>query len=253
MSDQSLQGTVYEAITSFQFTAQLSSLQHAQLRQHLAEHLAEALSQVQRTEREFDQVLQQRDAYHDAADALAYAIAPIEVIGEHSSDNCPWTNALDHVTPAAEVAELREQLEQARSIAVRLENENARLTAELEKYVGKEPTRDEELEYLSRCFHAVHDVLDEARRGADRWENPLAVPEWVAVVEKAAAGERPDNPDDKRRRIYLDGKGNAWIDHSVTSDGTRWISKAGRIDDIGVTTDTVRADTGSLREIGRTW
>ncbi|MER7788604.1 hypothetical protein [Streptomyces sp. NPDC097640] len=36
-----------------------------------------------------------RDRAQEAADKLAYAIAPIEVIGEHSGGNCPWTNALD--------------------------------------------------------------------------------------------------------------------------------------------------------------
>ncbi|MDJ1132440.1 hypothetical protein [Streptomyces iconiensis] len=34
---------LYDALVAFQETAHLSSLQHAQVRQHLAEHLAEAL------------------------------------------------------------------------------------------------------------------------------------------------------------------------------------------------------------------
>jgi hypothetical protein len=44
------------------------------------------------------------------------------------------------------------------------------LRAELAKYVGAEPTIAEEMAYLSRCFHAVHDVCDEAERQATRWE-----------------------------------------------------------------------------------
>ncbi len=36
-----------------------------------------------------------RDAYHEAADGLAYHIAPPEVIGEHSNLNDPWHNALE--------------------------------------------------------------------------------------------------------------------------------------------------------------
>ena len=35
----------------------------------------------------------QRDAAETAADRLAYAIAPVAVIGEHSSMNDPWANA----------------------------------------------------------------------------------------------------------------------------------------------------------------
>ncbi|WP_431999271.1 hypothetical protein [Streptomyces sioyaensis] len=63
--------------------------------------------------------------------------------------------------------------------------------AELARYVGAEPTVAEEMQYLNRCLDAVHDVLDEARRGAERWENPLPVPEWVTVVAQAANGRRP--------------------------------------------------------------
>lgn len=63
--------------------------------------------------------------------------------------------------------------------------------AELERYVGKEPTVAEEMEHLSRCLNAVYDLCDEAKRGAGRWENPLPVPEWVAAVEQAADGDRP--------------------------------------------------------------
>ena len=39
-----LTAAIYDALASFQQTAQLSSLQHAQMRQYLAEHLADALT-----------------------------------------------------------------------------------------------------------------------------------------------------------------------------------------------------------------
>ncbi len=44
----------------------------------------------------WDQTLQERDHYHDMADRLADQIAAITAtdIGEHSSSNCPWNNAL---------------------------------------------------------------------------------------------------------------------------------------------------------------
>lgn len=50
-----------------------------------------------------DQVLRERDRYHDIADKLADAIAThfsID-IGEHSNMNCPWTNALEWIENAS--------------------------------------------------------------------------------------------------------------------------------------------------------
>jgi hypothetical protein len=57
-----------------------------------------------------DEVIAERDGMHDALDNFAWAVAPGEVIGEHSSGNNPWANALELVTPAAEVDALRERL-----------------------------------------------------------------------------------------------------------------------------------------------
>nr|WP_180167730.1 hypothetical protein [Stenotrophomonas sp. SbOxS2]NYU00955.1 hypothetical protein [Stenotrophomonas sp. SbOxS2] len=53
----------------------------------------------------WDQTLHQRDSYHEIADELADHIARITGvdIGEHSSANCPWQNAIDaaeEYTPA---------------------------------------------------------------------------------------------------------------------------------------------------------
>lgn len=73
-----------------------------------------------------DQTMGERDAMHDVADKLAYSIAPIEVLGEHSSDNNPWENALDHVTSAAQVDELRQQRDQARGLAAAWMEDDAR-------------------------------------------------------------------------------------------------------------------------------
>lgn len=64
-------------------------------------------------ERVLTQVIEERDAYHDWADKLAYAIAPQEWIGEHSSANSPWENALEYAhdpracLPVAQVEALR--------------------------------------------------------------------------------------------------------------------------------------------------
>lgn len=46
-----------------------------------------------------DQLMTERDAAIEMADKLAEKIARLEglEIGEHSSGNCPWTNALEGV------------------------------------------------------------------------------------------------------------------------------------------------------------
>jgi hypothetical protein len=98
----------------------------------------------------------------------------------------------------------------------------------------------------------VFEVCREVEKQATRWENPLPVPEWVSLIRSAAAGERDDRPDDRRRRLYLDGEGSVWVDGSVTSDGEQWI---GYIVPSGgqSTLAEVRERTGELHEIGRTW
>lgn len=44
-------------------------------------------------DRDADQLIGERDQAQQAADKLAYAIAPVETIGEHSDHNDPWDNA----------------------------------------------------------------------------------------------------------------------------------------------------------------
>jgi len=69
-------------------------------------------------ERQVLQLVDERDRLESIADDLAAAIAPAEVLGEHSSENNPWRNALDYAegclgpepAPAPEVAALVEQL-----------------------------------------------------------------------------------------------------------------------------------------------
>lgn len=57
----------------------------------------------------WDQTLRERDSYHDIADRLANGIAECLGIdiGEHSSGNCPWENAIE----ALEDADDRKMLE----------------------------------------------------------------------------------------------------------------------------------------------
>ncbi|KFK87789.1 hypothetical protein IX27_17970 [Streptomyces sp. JS01] len=143
------------------------------------------------------------------------------------------------------VAELRSQLEQARRIAVTLEQENAELEARLEKYVGKEPTVRDEMAYLQRCANAVYELCEFARM---RRHEVVTVDEVVQAI----SGERPDDPADKRRRIYIDGRGDAWLSLSHDRNiqyigplaGALWSEE---------TTTSVRDRIGELHEIGRCW
>jgi hypothetical protein len=48
-----------------------------------------------------------RDRAEEWADKLAYAVAPIEDVGEHSNLNSPWSNAYDLLTSAAEVDRIK--------------------------------------------------------------------------------------------------------------------------------------------------
>ncbi|HEY9372822.1 hypothetical protein [Streptomyces sp.] len=71
-------------------------------------------AELAREERLHGETIDDRDQAQEIADKLAYAVAPIEVIGEHSSMNCPWTNAYELITPAADVDKLRAELAAAR-------------------------------------------------------------------------------------------------------------------------------------------
>lgn len=68
-------------------------------------------------EAELEQEIDNRDRATDWADRLAYAIAPVERIGEHSNGNDPWSNALDIITAErgtpGNVDQATEQLTQA--------------------------------------------------------------------------------------------------------------------------------------------
>ena len=75
--------------------------------------------------------------------------------------------------------------------------------------------------------------------------------EWAAA--RTAEEEVAIEAKDRRRRIYIDGKGDGWIDLTVDP-------QTGERELTGITNpwkiasaDKVRSDTGGLREIGRCW
>lgn len=87
-----------------------------------------------REERLHGDTIDDRDRATDMADKLAYAVASEDVIGEHTADNSPWANALELITPAAEVERLRAELATA----------NARLNATA-RLAGRQETKLREL------------------------------------------------------------------------------------------------------------
>jgi hypothetical protein len=72
-------------------------------------------AELVRQERLHGDTIDDRDRAQDAADKLAYAVASEDVIGEHTADNSPWANALDLITPQADVDKLRAEIAVVRS------------------------------------------------------------------------------------------------------------------------------------------
>ncbi|MEV4383786.1 hypothetical protein, partial [Streptosporangium sp. NPDC049644] len=133
-------------------------------------------------ERDSDQVLKERDDYHDLLDRFAYSVAPVEVIGEHSSANDPWANALEIVTPAAEVDRIT-----SACMAAELERD-VRLTAgDVERFLKRE--RDEHGKE-SYWWRSLDEALDAFRLHMVTG-TPLTEPRPHGGPEPLGAGPEP--------------------------------------------------------------
>ncbi|MEV5854720.1 hypothetical protein [Streptomyces anulatus] len=171
-------------------------------------------------------------------------------------------------------AELRSQLEQARRIAVTLEQENAELTSQLTELASRahEVARTHQLfiedhpDPGSNALGAQYllvNTLASSPRHEDLPLNPVetalrlvlaeleqfeydVTPQQIAEVIADALPR--DDMSDRRRRIYLDGKGNAWL--SLTKDTVGPLAGAMWSDE---TQASVASSNGGLREIGRCW
>jgi hypothetical protein len=62
---------------------------------HFDAVLATLEAERQKAEREAIELIEERDNLMDRLDVMANAIAPMEVIGEHSNLNDPWANAVE--------------------------------------------------------------------------------------------------------------------------------------------------------------
>ncbi|GHG15485.1 hypothetical protein ACFFSH_40245 [Streptomyces filamentosus] len=234
------------------------------------------------------EVCGQRDAWHDWADTLAYKVAPVEVLGRHGDEGkFPWDDALKLITPAAEVQRLREErhstneaLDDAVREAAELRARVAELEAEQVELVARasrvavshehfiqdhsDPGTEalaaqyELINWLARSEHhaglplnPVETALRVVLAELDKYDENVTPGELRAVIAKALPRE---DMSDRRRRIYVDGHGDGWIDQSVTSDGTHWLVQLSSMAAGGSEPAlAITKRTGSLREIGRCW
>lgn len=89
-----IEETVREVMPMYDWTTQNALGVIYQIEQSARVWFAASSPSPAEIERSEGTLIDQRDNAEDWADRLAYAIAPVEVIGEHSSSNNPWWNAL---------------------------------------------------------------------------------------------------------------------------------------------------------------
>lgn len=108
---------------------------------------------------------------------------------------------------------------------------------------------EREQKWLADQFARIRSLVDDAAAG--RVSEAMALVKILAALD---SGTPPDGPAGRRRRIYNDGEGAAWVTHRQCLDIGEVLAK---IDPHALTNhetaDEVRERTGGLREIGRTW
>jgi hypothetical protein len=132
-----------------------------------------------------------------------------------------------------------------RALTVNAQTDLTALLAELAAVRAErdQARRDAELQRAS-YFREAARLLEDAGRDDDS----------VNLLDNVAAGihAQADDASDNRRRIYIDGKGDAWI--SVCHDeGTEWVVPVRSARQVEQDVRDVADETGSLREIGRCW
>ncbi|WP_030372361.1 coiled-coil domain-containing protein [Streptomyces rimosus] len=146
-------------------------------------------AELERERRAHTATIGQRDTAVEAADALAYAVVPVDVIGEHSAGNCPWPWARDRVTPAVEVERLRARVAELEKQATTREAITAERDAQITAWLLKKAreyratgSRDNQLR-----ADGAEILASKIRRGAVRPENlgePTgAVSPWQRAVD----------------------------------------------------------------------
>jgi hypothetical protein len=190
-TSQPLTAVIYDSITEFQRTAHYSSLQHAQMRQYLAEHLAEALSAAQPRHGTDSDAAQPLDL--DAIEARAQAATPgpwgvyesgfvIEIAADLEETGCgyrarrgicrldeePLDNDPTHREWTAE--EDWAQVQADAAFIATMSPDTVRAMAD-------------EIRRLRAQVAAVTGLCDEQEMAARLFELPT--PEWIAAVRRA--------------------------------------------------------------------
>lgn len=107
----------------------------------------------------------ERDRLERLLDQFAYAVAPVEVIGEHSSGNDPWQNALDMLAPASERDEQQRRAERA-------EAQLAEAREQLRLANIDAVTNEAQLNAADKKIEDISSSLDRVRQTATEWQNP---------------------------------------------------------------------------------
>lgn len=154
----------------------------------------------------------------------------------------------DRLTPEreAEIVRFRDDCHPVTGVlaAARVHDALSALLAEL---AAVRAERDQAREFVQRGLNVLRVWRDERETGPD-------AARLLYEVGAALTDDQPaEDPNDRRRRIYIDGKGDGWIDSGIDTE-------TGERDVAGITNpwkvasvDDVCSDTGSLREIGRCW
>lgn len=121
----------------------------------------------------------------------------------------------------------------------------------------------------TEALAAQYELINHLSRSADPGDLPLnpvetALRVVLAVLDEAQDDASPreirgaiadalprEDMSDHRHRIYIDGRGDAWMDVSVEADGTTYIAQIEKSFSVGTPMAEVAERTGSLREIGR--
>ena len=191
--------------------------------------------------RDVVKLIGERDRAEKAADRLAYAIAPVEAIGEHSNDNDPWANAVDNLEATlARLTRERDEARQGRSEALaRLgdmtkfrngyRNECQELERERDQRRDKARKRKEQRDKARRMYRkeakshgrtyrdlSADLTSTEAERDAMR---PVveAARAWREIVPASAPGETFIPP----RAVALVAAVDAYADNQTAEDGSQ--------------------------------
>jgi hypothetical protein len=192
-----------------------------------AESLAEGLSESERAFLTFalglaaDQMASRGDEFGDEDEAALTSLRRM-AIGAESAEQAAVRRSVDAQFPvvAAFLAEGNAgdegELERLRARVAELVDQHDDLAHALGRSIGTEwsdlisiaagavhaeetarklRARTAERDELKSRLSAVLDLCDREQRGAMRWQDPLPVPEWVAVVQRAALGDAPKGGD----------------------------------------------------------